>query len=456
MSELPVAAKGTLPAAPRRPAALQLAIRGRVVRLRGLRRAPQGPLWWLLVLGPGLIAANAGNDAGGIATYASVGAKYGYDLLWMLLLITVSLAVVQEMAARLGAATGRGLLDLIRERYGIRWALFAIGVVLLANGGVTISEFIGIRSALELFGVSPWLSVPLAAAGLWWLVVRGRYGRVEHVFLAMTLVFFAYPIAAVLAHPDWGQVARHLLIPSVQLDPDYLMLFVATVGTTITPYMQLFQQSATVEKGVARRYYRAERLDAYVGAGFSNLIAAFIIVASAATLHVAGNTEVESAAEAAQALAPLAGPYAQALFGIGLLGASLLAAAVLPLATAYSVCEAFGFRKGVNLDFRRAPVFLGLFTTLLVIGALVALLPGVPVFALLIAIQVLNGILLPVILVFMLRLINDPRLMGELANGRAYNLLAWATTLLLSALVAVLLASLLLQALGLAGPGAPS
>lgn len=435
--------------APARQQPIALTVRGRVVRLRGLRAAPRGPLRWLLVLGPGLIAANAGNDAGGIATYASVGAKYGYDLLWMLLLITVSLAIVQEMAARLGAATGRGLLDLIRERYGIGWALLAIGVVLLANSGVTISEFIGVRSALELFGVSPWLSVPLATVGLWWLVVRGNYGRVEQVFLAMTLVFLAYPIAAVLAGPDWGAVLGHTLVPTVQLDPDYLLLFVATVGTTITPYMQLFQQSATVEKGVARWYYRDERLDAYSGAVFSNVIAAFIIIASAATLHIAGNTEVESAAEAAQALAPLAGPYAQALFGVGLLGASLLAGAVVPLATAYSVCEAFGFRKGVNLDFRRAPLFLGLFSGLLGVGATVALLPGVPVFALLIAIQVLNGILLPVILVFMLRLINDQRLMGELANGRAYNLLAWTTALLLSGLVAVLLGSLLLRALGI-------
>jgi Mn2+/Fe2+ NRAMP family transporter len=435
--------------------AIRLTIRGRVVHLRGLRATPRGPLRLLLVLGPGLIAANAGNDAGGIATYASVGAKYGYDLLWMLLLITVSLAIVQEMAARLGATTGRGLLDLIRERYGIGWALFAIVVVLLANGGVTISEFIGIRSALELFGVSPWLSVPLAAVGLWWLVVQGCYSGVERVFLAMTLVFFAYPIAAALAQPDWGQVLRRTVIPSVHLDPDYLMLFVATVGTTITPYMQLFQQSATVEKGVARRYYHGERVDAYAGALFSNVVAAFIIIASAATLHVVGNTDVESAAEAAQALAPLVGGYATALFGVGLLGASLLAAAVLPLATAYSVCEAFGFRKGVNLDFRRAPVFQGLFTALLVVGALVALLPGLPVFALLIAIQVLNGLLLPVILLFMLRLINDRRLMGELANGRAYNLFAWTTALGLTALVMVLLGSLLLRALGVDLLGGP-
>jgi Mn2+/Fe2+ NRAMP family transporter len=395
------------------------------------------------------VAASAGDDAGGIATYSSVGARYGYDLLWMLLLITFSLAIVQEMAARLGAATGRGLLDLVRERFGIRWTFFAVVVVLLANGGVTISEFVGIASALELFGVSRWISVPLAAAAIWWLVVRGSYSRVQTVFLIMTLVFFAYPVAAVLAGPDWGAVLRHTVVPTVRLDGDYILLFVATVGTTITPFMQLFQQSAIVEQGGARRYYGSERLDAYVGAVFSNLIAAFIIIATAATLHQAGLTEIETAAEAAMALAPVAGPYAQALFGVGLLGASLLAAAILPLATAYSVSEAFGFRKGVNLDFRRAPLFLGMFTGLLAVGAAVALIPGLPVFSLLVAIQALNGALLPIILIFMLRLINDQTLVGTLANGRVYNALAWATALVLIVLVALLLTSMLLEAVGI-------
>src|SRR5581483_11182070 len=303
---------------PKRPAPLapgvRLTIRGRTVRLRGLRRAPSGPLWLLTILGPGLVAANAGNDAGGIATYAQVGAKYGYDLLWMLVLITFSLAIVQEMAARLGVATGRGLLDLVRERFGIAWTLFAVGVVLVANGGVTISEFLGIAAALELFGITRLVSVPVAGLAVWWRVTRGSYKRVEKVFLVMTLVFFAYPVAAILAGPDWGAVARHAVVPTVRLDPEYLLLFVATVGTTITPYMQLFQQSAAVEAGVARAHYSTERWDAYLGALFSNVVAAFIVIASAATLHVVGQTEVETAAEAAQALAPVAGPYAQMLF----------------------------------------------------------------------------------------------------------------------------------------------
>jgi Mn2+/Fe2+ NRAMP family transporter len=437
------------PRAPMLAPGIRVSIRGRTLYLRRLRKAPTGVWYLLALLGPGLVAASAGDDAGGIATYSSVGAKYGYDLLWMMVLITFSLAIIQEMAARLGAATGRGLLDLVRERFGIAWALVAVVVVLLANGGVTITEFVGIGAALELFGVSRWISVPIAAVAVWWLVVKGSYSQAEKVFLAMTVVFFAYPIAAVLAGPDWGEVARKAVIPTIHRDPEYLMLFVATVGTTITPYMQLFQQSAVVERGAARRYYGAERWDAYLGAIFSNLIAAFIIIATAATLHVAGNTEIESAAEAAQALAPVAGPYAQTLFAVGLLGASLLAAGVLPLATAYSVSEAFGFRKGVNLDFRRAPMFVGLFTALVAIGAVVALIPGLPVIQLLVAIQTLNGILLPIVLIFMLRLINDRRLVGDLANSRLYNTLAWTTTVVLIGLVALLLANTALQALGI-------
>ena len=433
---------------PRQPG-VWLNIRGRGIRLRGLKQSPPGLLRWLVVLGPGLIAALAGDDPGGIATYSSVGAKFGYELLWMLLLITLSLAVVQEMSARLGAATGRGLLDLVRERFGIGWALFAVGIVLLANGGVTVTEFAGIAAALELFGISKYVSVPLAAALVWLLVTRGSYSQVERIFVAMTLVFFAYPVAAILAQPNWGEVARGTFVPSLRRDPEYLLLFVGTVGTTITPYMQLFHQSSVVEKGVARRHYGPERIDAYVGSIFSNLIAAFIIIATAATLHVSGNTEIETAADAARALQPVAGDNAQVLFGVGLLGASLLAAGVLPLATAYSVSEAFGFRKGVNLDFRRARIFFGLFTALVVIGAVVALIPNVPLIQLLVAIQVLNGILLPIILAFILVLINDQRLVGDLKNTRTYNLLGWGTFGLVSGAVATLLATQLLGLFGI-------
>jgi NRAMP (natural resistance-associated macrophage protein)-like metal ion transporter len=426
-----------------------MTIRGRPMVFRRLRPPSRGILGLLAVLGPGLIAANAGDDAGGIATYSSVGARYGYDLLWMMVVITFSLAIVQEIAVRLGVATGRGLLDLIRERFGIGIALIAVMIVLLANGGVIVTEFVGIGAALELFGISRYISVPLAAAGVWYLVVKGSYRHVEKVFLAMTLVFFAYPIASIMAGPDWGEVARKTVIPTVRMDSEYILLFVATVGTTITPYMQLFAQSSTVERGVARRSYGPERLDAYTGAFFSNLIAYFIIVATAATLHVAGQTEIETADQAAQALAPVAGQYASILFAVGLLGASLLAAGVLPVATAYSVAETFGFRKGVSLDYRRAPIFVGLFTGLVVVGAAIALIPGLPVFSLLIGIQVLNAVLLPVLLFFMVKLSGDGRLMGELANGRVRSVLAWATAVGVSLLALTMLASLAAEALGL-------
>jgi Mn2+/Fe2+ NRAMP family transporter len=420
---------------------VRVTIRGRSLKLRGLHRPPSGLLGVLTILGPGLIAATAGDDAGGVATYSQVGARFGYALLWVLLVITVSLAVVQEMCARLGAATGRGLLDLIRERFGIGWALLAVGVILIANGGVTVTEFVGIGAALELFGVSKYVAVPVSAVALWYIVIAGSYGRVEKLLLLLTLVFFAYPAAAVLAHPDWTALARGAFVPSLRTDPDYLMLLVGLIGTTITPYMQLFQQSAVVEKAVGRDDYGPERADAYAGAVFGNMIAAFIIIATGATLHVAGATDIQTARDAAQALQPVAGAAAVSLFGVGLLGASLVAGGVLPLATAYSVSEAFGFRKGVNLDFRRAPIFLGLFSALVAVGALVALIPNVPIIQLLVGIQVLNGALLPVVLLFILLLATDRRLMGGLRNGPLNTVLGWTTLVLVTSAVLILLGS---------------
>ena len=429
--------------------AVRLNIRGRSISLPGLRRPPKGLMRWLLILGPGLITASAGNDAGGVATYSSAGARFGYDLIWVMLVITVSLAVVQEMCARLGAATGRGLLDLIRERFGISWALLAMTTLFVANGGVIITEFMGIGAAAELFGLPKLLVVPLAAAGLWYLVIFGSYAWVEKIFLTMSLVFFAYPVAAILARPDWGAVARGAFIPSIQTDQAYLFLLVGLLGTTISPFMLFFQQSSTVERGVARRHYGPERLDAHTGAIFSNLIAITMIIATAATLHRAGQTNIETAADAAEALRPIAGPAAAALFGVGLLGASLLAGAVLPLTTAYAVSEVFGMPKGVNLDFRRAPLFFGLFTGMIVLGTAVSLIPELPVIQWLVAVQVLNGILLPILLVFILRLINEERLMGELKNTRLYNILGWATFVLITGAVVIMLGSQLLTLFGL-------
>lgn len=428
---------------------IRLNIRGRSVTLRGLKKPPRGALGWLAILGPGVIAGAAGNDAGGIATYSSVGAKFGYDLLWVLLIITISLAVVQEMSARLGAATGRGLLDLIRERFGIGWALLAAVIVLIANGGLVITEFVGLGAAARLLGISPYIVVPLGGLLVWYLVVGGTYNRVEKIFLAMTMVFFAYPVAAFLAHPDWGSVARGTFVPSFQANSAYILLLVGMLGTTITPYQQLFQQSSVVEKGVARRHYGPERIDTYVGMTLNDLMSGFMIIATAATLHVAGKTNINTAADAARALKPAAGSAAQTLFAIGLLGASLLAAAVLPLATAYAVSGVLGLPRGVNLDFRRGRFFLSLFTAFVIIGAIAAMIPGLPVIQLLIVIQVLNGVLLPVILIFIMLLVNDRRLMGELRNTRRYNVLGWGTVVLVTAAVALLLATQLLGALGL-------
>ncbi len=411
-----------------------------------LKRPRRGAFAFLAVLGPGLIAASAGNDAGGIATYASVGAEFGYTLLWAMVLITVGLAIVQEMAARMGAVTGKGFADLVREQFGIRSTAFVMATLVVANAGLIVSEFAGIGAASELFGVPRWVAIPPMAILLWALIQRGSYARVERAFLWLSLVFLAYPVAAVLSHPDWSAVGRDLVLPSVQLNSRYLTLFIAMVGTTITPYMQLYLQSAVAEKG--GRVDPAEaRLDAYGGAIFSNTIAGLIIVATGATLFIAGQS-VQTADDAARALEPLAGRAAPYLFGAGLFGASTLAAAVLPLATAYTVTEAFGFERGVSRTFREAPVFLGLFTGLLVVGAAVALLPGLKVIDLLVSTQVLNGLVLPVVLFSIVRLVNNRDVMARYTNGRVYNWLAWATVVFVAALSTLYLVITVLQLIG--------
>jgi Mn2+/Fe2+ NRAMP family transporter len=388
--------------------------------------------FYLSILGPGIITANAGNDAGGIATFASVGADHGYKLLWLLIPLTISLGIVQEMCARMGAVTGKGLADLIRERFGVRWTAVVMLALLIANGGVTVSEFVGVAAAMELFGVARYFSVPVAAIAIWWLVVKGTYQRIERVFLAMSLVFLGYVVSAFLAHPAWGTIAREVVRPSFEFTPVYLFTFVAIIGTTISPYMQVFIQSSVVEKGVRPENYALTRADVWVGTVFAVLIVFFITVSTAATLHVHGE-HVDSAAQAARALRPLASGYAELLFGIGLFGASMLAAGVVPLATAYSITEAFGFEKGVSNTFREAPIFLGIFTFLVALGALIAIMPGLPLIRVLLVAQVINGMLLPIVLITVLRLVNNRELMGRQVNGLAYNVAAWATALVVSA-----------------------
>jgi Mn2+/Fe2+ NRAMP family transporter len=407
---------------------------------RGVRNVTprQRLLAYLAILGPGMITANAGNDAGGIATFASVGADHGYRLLWVLIPITISLGLVQEMCARMGAVTGKGLADLIRERFGVRWTALVMLALLIANGGVTVSEFVGIAAATELFGIPRFISVPLAAVSIWWLVVKGSYQRVERVFLLMALVFLGYIASAFLAQPDWTKVAAGLVRPSFSFDSAYLFTLVAVVGTTISPYMQVYIQSSVVEKGVTIENYRRMRIDVWVGTVFAVLIVFFIVISTAATLHRKG-IQVASAADAARALQPLAGNYAEALFAVGLLGASMLAAGVLPLATAYSVSEALGFEKGVSRSFREAPIFLGIFTFLVAVGAAIAVLPNLPLIKVLLVTQVINGLLLPVVLFAVLRLINDRELMGAAVNGPINNIAAWLTTIVVTLLSLLLI-----------------
>ena len=424
----------------------------RIRNIRWRRRRPTRLLLLLGILGPGLISAAAGDDAGGIATYAQAGASYGYGLLWAMVLLTISLAVVQEMCARMGAVTQKGLADLIREEFGVRWTAFAMLILLIANLGIIVSEFLGIKASIQvLAGQGTWLvylGVPLVAFGVWWLVIKGSYRRVEKIFLVMALALLSYVPAAILAKPDWGQVLHQTVIPTFSLTGGYIATFVATIGTTITPYMQVYTQSAVADKGIQPKDYSYEVVDVYSGAVFGNLVAVFIIVATGASLFVK-QIPINDAADAARALVPFAGPYAEALFAVGLFGASVLAAAVLPLSTSYAICEAFGFERGVSRSFKEAPVFQSLFTGLIVIGVLVALIPGLPIIAVLVNLQVLNAVLLPILLIFIARLVNKRRLMGRFTNGLTYNIIAWATTVSIGALaIAYLLFTLILPLFG--------
>jgi Mn2+/Fe2+ NRAMP family transporter len=406
-------------------------------------------LWpYLRALGPGLLAAAAGNDAGGIATYASAGSSYGYGLLWALVLVTVCVGVVQEMSARMGAVTGKGFSDLVRESFSLRATAVILLTLLVANAGIIVSEFIGIAAAAELFGVSRYIAVPLAAVLVWLLITRGSYGWVERIFLVLSLAFLAYIGAAFLAGPDWRDVLHQTLRPQLRAEVGYLYVLIALIGTTISPYMQLYVQSSVVEKGVTPADYRYTRFDVIIGTVCAGLVAAFIIIATATTLFPRG-IGVETAADAARALEPVAGRWAGELFALGLLGASLLAAGVLPLATTYMMSEALGFERGVSRSWEEAPIFMGLFTGLIVLGAGVALLPGLPLIQVLIGVYVLNGLLLPVELFAILRLVNDKELMGPHVNKPLYNLLAWGIAIVVSLLSLTLIVLTVLGWLGL-------
>jgi NRAMP (natural resistance-associated macrophage protein)-like metal ion transporter len=399
---------------------------------------PRRNLWrtvllFVSVVGPGIITANVDNDAGGITTYSLAGAQFGFKLLWTLVPITIALIVVQEMCARMGVVTGKGLADLIRENYGVK-ATFWISVALIvANLGNVIAEFAGIAASLEIFSVPRWLSVPLAAAGVWVLVLKGSARTVERVFLVACLFYVAYPLSGFMSRPDWGYVLRETVTPSFEWSGAYVAMLVGVVGTTIAPWMQFYIQAAVVEKRIKLEHYPLSRLDVVVGCVVTDVVAFFIMVACAATLFKAG-IKVETADQAAQALAPLAGKYASWLFAFGLFNASFFAASILPLSTAYYVCESFGWESGIGKKYGEARQFYWLYSGLVVIGAVVVLVPRLPLLTIMLVSQVVNGVLLPFILVFMLLLINKPKLMGEYRNGRFFNLVAWATTVIMIAL----------------------
>jgi len=404
---------------------------------RLLRRWRVRILLFMAVVGPGFITANVDNDAGGIYTYSQAGAQFAYALLWTIIPTTVALIVVQEMASRMGAVTGKGLSDLIREEFGFRTTFFMMLALVVINFGNVLSEFAGIASSLELFHVSKYISVPLCAVFVWLIVVKGTYKSVEKVFLGASLFYIAYVVAGVLAGPKWGEALISTVTPPPAhafANSAYLYMTIGVIGTTIAPWMQFYLQASVVEKGVTARQYAASRIDVIAGCLFTDVVAWFIVVACAATLYISGHRNIEDAAQAALALRPLAGKYAYLLFAAGLFNASLFAASILPISTAYSVCEGLGFESGVGKKFSEAPVFYWLYTVLIAAGAGIILLPNFPYIKVILFSQVLNGIALPFVLIFMLLLINKRELMGEHVNSRFFNIVAWATTGILIAL----------------------
>jgi Mn2+/Fe2+ NRAMP family transporter len=415
--------------------------------VEAVRRNPFRDRWkrvlvFLAIAGPGIITSNVDNDAGGIATYSMAGSQFGYTLLWSLLPIMVALIIVQEMSARMGVVTGKGLSDLIRERFGVKITVALLAGLVVTNFGNVIAEFAGIASSLELFHVPKYISVPLGAILVWLLAVKGTYKSVEKIFLYACVIYVTYILAGFLAKPDWGVIGRSLVTPSLSFSPGSLAMVIGLVGTTIAPWMQFYLQSAIVEKNIAVKDYRLSRLDVIVGSFVVTIVAGFIVLTCAATLFKNG-IRVETAADAAQALAPLAGKYCAALFAFGLLNASLFAASILPLSTAFVVCEAMGWENGVDKTFSEAPQFYGLYTALIFAGAAIVLVPRLPLFPVMYISQVVNGMVLPVILIVMVRLVSNRKIMGEHANSRGYNIVVWATVAALLALTGAYLAGLL-------------
>lgn len=394
-------------------------------------------MFFLVILGPGLITASADNDASGIATYSLVGSQYGYSMLWIIVVVTFGEVVVAEMAARMGTVTGKGTSDLIRENFGVRVAFFSMICLLIANLGTTVGQFAGIAAGAELFGISRYLAVPMAALLLILVVIAGSYFIVEKFLLVLSLFSLSYIASAIIGKPDWGLVLKDALVPTFESSPMFLLVVLATVGTTITPWGICYIQSSVADKGVGIKDYKYTRLDVVIGSAWGNVVSAFIIIATAATLFANG-IRVESAEQAALALEPLMGTGAKALFSIGLLGASVLAGSVLPLASSYSLCEAFGWERGLDKKFKEAPVYYAIFISVIIISALIILIPGLPLFSVMWLSQTLNAIFLPVLLVLVLKLINNPRLMGTMVNSRFQNIAGVILTIAIG-LITVLL-----------------
>lgn len=392
------------------------------------------------ILGPGFITANMDNDAGGIATYSIAGAHFGYSLLWTFVVTALVLVVAQEMVARMGVVTGKGLADLIRENYGVKITFWLMAGLFITDIGNTTAEFAGWAASMEIFGISKYISVPAGALFIWLLVVKGTYKVIERIFLVVCLVYFTYIISAIMAKPDWTDVVTSIVRPSIKFDSSYLLMIVGLVGTTITPWMQFYLQSSIVEKGVRKEEYWASRLDVMAGAFMMHIVAFFIVVACGATLFKSG-IKINGAEEAAMALAPFAGKYASVLFAIGLANASLFAASILPLTTAYYICQAMGWETGVSKTFKEAPQFIGIYSALILTGALIILTPGAPLMPIMWISQVINGLVLPFVLIFMLTLVNKVELMGEYTNSRLLNWVAWSTTVIIIGLTVVLMAS---------------
>ncbi len=397
-------------------------------------------LIFLSIMGPGIITANVDNDAGGITTYSVAGAHFGYSLIWSFVPIIIALIIIQEMCSRMAVVTGKGLADLIREEFGVRVTFYAMTVLIFSNIFNTISEFAGIAAAAELFGMSKYVLVPACAIFVWWLIVKGTYKTVEKVFLAACLFYLSYIFSGFLSNPNWNEVVASSLKPSIKFDKAYLFMLMGIIGTTIAPWMQFYQQASVVEKEIKLKNYKYSKMDVIVGSFVVNIVAIFIVVVCANTLFRHG-IRIDSAKDAALALKPLAGKYCFYLFAFGLLNASVFSACILPLSTAYSVCEGMGWEVGVNKRFREAPQFYTLYTAVIIIGAAVILLPNVPLITVMLISQVTNGLLLPFVLIFMLLLVNNKRLMGNYTNSRTYNIVAIATVILMIALSIMLIFS---------------